>query len=73
MAQIDNLTLDVRENDVFLTFVARNGAAAVLNVEQLADHYEGDVREVLLAWCQDRRTRPLAEQKNRLLVQDYAD
>ena len=77
MAQIGNLALEVEDTGVVLKFTAGNGTSTALNLEQLAARYEGDVREVLLAWCQDRRTRrkpqTLAEQPNPLLVQDYAD
>jgi hypothetical protein len=77
MAQIDNLTLEAGDTGVVLKFTARNGTSAALDMEQLAARCEGDIREVLLAWCQDRRThdkpQTLAEQPNPLLVQDYAD
>ena len=75
MAQIDNLTLEVRETGVFLVFAAQNGATAAVDVGQLASRKEA--REVLLAWCRDRRTsakpQGASEQPHRLLVQDYTD
>jgi hypothetical protein len=76
MAQIDNLTLEVREDGVFLVFAAQNGATAAVDVGQLAGRKEG-AREVLHAWCRDRRanSKPqrASEQPHRLLVQDYTD
>ena len=77
MAQIDNVSLDVREDGVFLTFVGQTGATAVLDVQQLAAREKPDVREALLAWCRDRQTnrkpQGLPEQPQRLLAQDYTD
>lgn len=73
MAQIDNLAIDVRENGVFLTFSASGGITASVDIEQLASRHEGEVRDVLLAWCQDRRNLTAPERTSRLLVQDYAD
>jgi len=73
MAQIDNLAIDVRENGVFLTFSAAGGTTASVDIEQLANRHDGEVRDVLLAWCQDRRNGTAPERTNRLLVQDYAD
>jgi hypothetical protein len=77
MAQIDNLTLEVREDGVFLRFVAQNGAAAMFDVVQLAARQEEDVRDALLAWCHDRqinrRPQDPVGQPHRLLAQDYTD
>jgi hypothetical protein len=76
MAQIDNLTLKVHENGVFLVFTAQHGATAEVGIDRLADREAGEVREVLLAWCHDRRIDPkpqASEQRHRLLAQDYTD
>lgn len=73
MAQIDNLTLDIRQDGVFLTFIAPGGATATVDVERLAAREEEVARAALLAWCQDQRKRTTAERTDRLLAQDYAD
>ncbi len=76
MAQIDDLTLELGDA-VLLKFTAPDGAAAALDVEQLAARCDGELRAVLFAWCRDRRTRrksrTLVERQNPLLAQDYAD
>jgi hypothetical protein len=77
MAHIDNLTLEVRDNGVFLIFSTQNGATTALDVNWLASREEGEVRDVMLAWCRDRRAnvqpQGAPEQPHRLLAQDYTD
>lgn len=69
MAQIDDLTLEVGDTGVVLKFTARNGTSAALDVEQLAARHDGDVREVLLAWCGDRRTHRKPHVEGHLILE----
>ena len=60
-----NVTVHIERDIVALKFQAEDGREVTVDVAQLAEELGGEVRAVLLAWCED--------QKKPLLAQDYED
>jgi len=69
MDQTDNLSVHVTADGTVVEFAARNGNSTALNIESLADRLDGSVRDVLLAWCHDRRNdAQISQNRDRMLA-----
>jgi len=50
-----NLSIETRVDGVYLTFDARNGQFATINIDSLGIDRGGMVKDALSAWCKDRQ------------------